>query len=335
MRAIVLTRYGDPQFFEEREVGTPAANDEQVLVEVAATSVNPVDTKIRRGGRAMCPDLPAILHMDVAGTVVEVGSGVSRFQVGDEVFGCAGGLKTVAGEDLGGALAQYMCVDPRLIAHKPAGLSMIQAAALPLVTITAWEGLYRRARILPGQTVLVHGGAGGVGHIAVQLAKTAGARVFATASSPDKIEAALEFGADHVIPYREMTPEAYVERYTGGEGFDVVFDTVGGENLDRSLAAAKVGGAVVTILAMSHHDLAPMHHKGLSLHAVFMLVPMLYGARREVHGEILAQAAQMAEQNQLRPLIDPETFGFSEVGAAHTKLEQGKAFGKIALASDL
>ncbi|MEH7378835.1 alcohol dehydrogenase catalytic domain-containing protein, partial [Neobacillus drentensis] len=183
MKAQVIKRFGDPSVFEIAEVPNPEAIPGHVVIQVKATSVNPIDTKIRGGAvPAVAPEFPAVLHGDVAGVVVEVGEGITEFKVGDEVFGCAGGFK---GTD--GALAEYMLADVQLLAPKPKNVTMAQAAALPLVTITAWESLYNRANVQNGQTVLVHAATGGVGHVAIQLAKLAGAKVFTTASSEEKL----------------------------------------------------------------------------------------------------------------------------------------------------
>ena len=331
MKAQAITEYGSPDYFTEIDLPTPNIKPDHVLIRVAATSVNPVDTKIRSGGRAMCPDLPAVLHMDVAGTIEQVGAGVSTFKSGDEVYGCCGGLKTVAGENLGGALADYMLADAALIAHKPTSLSFSEAAAMPLVTITAWEALIQRAKVGPRQNVLVHAGTGGVGHIGIQVAKWAGAKVFATVSSERKATIARDLGADVTINYRDTSVVDYVAEHTDGRGFDVVFDTVGGTNLDRAFEATAVNGTVVTILASSQHDLTPMHNKGLSLHVVFMLIPMLYHKGREIHGRILGEVAKLVDSGAIKPLIDPQVFSFAEAGTAHRKLAAGEAFGKIVL----
>ncbi|MFC1664382.1 zinc-dependent alcohol dehydrogenase family protein [Pseudomonadota bacterium] len=332
MLAYVLSEYGESGLFQKAEILTPQLKPGHVLIRVAATSVNPVDTKIRAGGRAMCPDQPAVLHMDVAGTVEAVGRGVTEFKVGEEVYGCAGGLKTVAGENLGGALAEFMLADVDLIAHKPKSLTMSEAAALPLVTITAWEMIFNRTSFEKGANVLVHAGTGGVGHVAVQLAKYSGAKVFTTVSSDEKAAIARELGADTIINYRESTVDEYVKECTGdNNGFDLILDTVGGDNLDRSLQAVKVNGSVSTIIAMNTHDLTPMHLKGLSLHVVFMLIPMLYGVGRAAHGEILRSAATLVDNGYLRPLIDTEVFEYGQADLAHKKLLSGTALGKIVL----
>lgn len=331
MKAYPVTHYGPPDAFTEMQIPDPMPGQGQVLIRVAATSVNPVDTKIRAGGMPMCPDPPAVLHMDVSGTVVALGEGVEDFSEGDPVYGCAGGLKTVTGQVLGGALAEYMVADTRLLARAPASLALAEAAALPLVTITAWEALIDRARVAPEQPVLIHAGTGGVGHVAIQLARWAGAKVYTTVSSEEKARIARELGAAVVINYRETPVADYVAEHTAGEGFPVVLDTVGGDNLQRSLEAAAVNGTVCTILARGQHDLTLAHGKGLSLHAIFMLIPMLYHRQREAHGKILTVAADLVNRGHLRPLIDPERFSFAQAEAAHRKLEEGRAVGKILL----
>ncbi|WP_102347614.1 zinc-dependent alcohol dehydrogenase family protein [Bacillus sp. Marseille-P3661] len=329
MKAQVIEKFGEPTVFELADIPKPTVIPGHVLIHVKATSVNPVDTKIRSGAvQAVAPEFPAVLHGDVAGVVVEVGEGVTAFQVGDEVYGCAGGFKGT-----GGALAEYMLADAILLDHKPKNLSMEEAAALPLVTITAWEALYNRARVQKGQTVLVHAAAGGVGHIAIQLAKLAGAKVYTTASSDEKIGIGIGFGVDVGINYKRQSVAEYVAEYTGGKGFDVVFDTVGGENLDRSFEAAAIGGTVVGIAARSTHDLSPLHAKGLSLHITFMLLKILNKEQRKDHNVILRQITKLVEEGKLRPLIDPHPFTFDQVSDAHTLLETNQAIGKVVLSN--
>ncbi|WP_328798116.1 zinc-binding dehydrogenase [Marinobacter nauticus] len=260
--------------------------------------------------------------MDFAGTIEAVGEGVSGFAPGDEVYGCAGGLA-----DLQGALAELMPADARLIAHKPKRLSMREAAALPLVGITAFEGL-QRAGVKAGQKVLVHGGTGGVGHVAVQLAKHFGATVYSTASGEQAFDIVKSYGATP-IDYRTETVADYVEAHTSGAGFDVVFDSVGGANMTNSFDAAALNGHVSTTVAMVELDLTTAHFKGLSIHVVFMLIPMLHNHHREAHGEILAQLAQIVDQGGVKPLLDEQTFSLSEVGKAHDRLTSGQAVGKV------
>lgn len=327
MKRQVITRFGDTSIFETQEISMPALTPGHVLVKVVATSVNPLDTKIRAGLlQGVTPDFPAVLHADVAGIIEKKAADVSQFEVGDAVFGCAGGVK---GTD--GALSEYMLVDAKLIAKKPASLSMAEAAALPLVSITAWEALFEKIQIVPGQTILIHAGTGGVGHIAIQLAKWAGATVYTTVSTPEKAAIATALGAVEAINYRQESVQDYVNRLTHGKGFDVVLDTVGGDNINASLQAVAQYGKVITILSSSSHDLTPLFLKSASLHAVFMLVPMLYNVERERHGEIIKRIAELADKGVLKPLIDAKRFSFAEVGNAHALLESGKAIGKIVI----
>lgn len=326
MKAQIVETFGGPEVFRAADIETPSPKAGEVLIRVRATSVNPVDTKIRAGGRSIAPELPAVLHGDVAGVVEAVGEGVTAFVPGDEVYGCAGGVK---GTD--GALAEYMAADARLLARKPSNLSFREAAALPLVTLTAWEGLVDKASVQPGDRVLVMGGTGGVGHVAVQLAKLRGAKVFATVSSEDKARIARDLGADVAIDRRALSAEEMVARHAGGLGFDVVFDSVGGDNLYPAMTAARPHGQVATTVAMQTFDLTTAHVKGLSIHVVFMLVPMLYGLDRAHHGEVLAEVAKAVEAGKLRPLLDETSFTLEQAGDAHARLASGQAVGKVVI----
>ncbi|NND98958.1 MAG: zinc-dependent alcohol dehydrogenase family protein, partial [Pirellulaceae bacterium] len=295
-----------------------------VLVKIAASSVNTVDTMIRKMGKdlPLSPDAPATLGMDFAGTVEAVGDGVGEFSVGDEVYGCAGGLA-----DLPGTLAEYMVADSNLIAHKPINLSMSEAAALPLVAITAYEGL-TRAGIEEGQKVLVHGGSGGVGHVAVQLAKHFGADVYSTGGGEKQLALIEQLGATG-INYKSESVEQYVAKHTDGAGFDIVFDSVGGANLTNSFEAAALYGQIATTVSLCELDLTPAHFKGLSLHVVFMLIPLLHNFRREQHAEILRKLAEIVESGGLKPVLDEKRFSLEEAGQAHARLESGQAMGKV------
>ncbi|MBO93862.1 MAG: quinone oxidoreductase [Opitutales bacterium] len=326
MKAIILPEHGGSELFRVEEVPKPETKPGHVLIQVAASSVNPVDFKIRQGLIPIGPELPGILHGDMAGVVEDVGEGVKGFAPGDEVYGCIGGFK-----GLPGVLADYALADAQLLAKKPSNLSMEDAAALPLVTITAWNALMDRAKVSEGQRVLVHAAAGGVGHVGLQLAKAAGAEVHVTASSDEKITLGEELGADVGINYKETTVEEYVAAHAEGEGYDVVFDTVGTTRLDDSFAAAKIGGTVVSIAARSTHDLTNVHVRGLTLHVVFMLLPLARNIGRENHGVILKEATRLAEAGKLRPHLHSEIFPFERVGDAHALLESGNVLGKVVL----
>jgi NADPH:quinone reductase-like Zn-dependent oxidoreductase len=258
----------------------------------------------------------------MAGTIEQVAPGVTTFQPGDEVYGMVGGVG-----GLQGTLAEFVAADADLLAHKPKILSMRQAAALPLSIITAWEGLVDRARVHVGQTVLVHAGAGGVGHIAVQIARAFGAQVFATAS-PEKKTVVEGFGAI-AIDYRSTSVEEYVAACTGGQGFDIVYDTVGGATIDASFVAVKrYTGHVLSCLGWSSHSLAPLSFRGATYSGVFTLLPLLSGQNRVHHGRILAQAAELAEAGELTPLLNRLSFSTAEIANAHDLVESG-ALGKV------
>ncbi|MER6084894.1 zinc-dependent alcohol dehydrogenase family protein [Streptomyces sp. NPDC001833] len=324
MRAVVLREFGASLVLSE--IDEPDAGPGQVLVRIKASGVNPLDTKIRAGKAAHAQrTLPAVLGLDLAGVVEQVGPGVTDFAPGDEVFGMTGGVG-----DVQGTLAEYAAVDARLLARKPAALTMREAAALPLVVITAWEGLVDRAQVHAGQKVLVHGGAGGIGHVAVQIARARGAEVFATAS-PARREVVQRLGATP-IDYTTTAVEEYVAEHTGSEGFDVVFDTVGGSVLDDSFAAVRTyTGHVVSALGWGTHSLAPLSFRGATYSGVFTLLPLLTGRGRQHHGEIMREAAALADAGALKPLLDPRHFTLTDVAGAHAAVESGTAQGKIVI----
>lgn len=322
---MIINEFGNSDVFTASEIEKPKVKAGHVVVKIEATSVNTVDMMIRQMGEALAPlspALPGVLGMDFAGVVESVGEGVTTFSVGDEVYGCAGGLA-----DLQGALAEFMLVDSKLIAKKPSRLSMREAAALPLVGITAYEGL-TRAGTSKDQKVLVHGGAGGVGHIAVQLAKYFGSDVYATGGDDAQKSVIEQLGATS-INFKNETVADYVSQYTNGAGFDVIFDSVGGPNLANSFEAAALNAQIATTVSMLELDLNPAHFKGLSLHVVFMLIPMLHNHKREQHGEILTKLAEIVDAGHLSPIVDEATFSLEEVGKAQDHLASGKALGKV------
>lgn len=329
MKAYVINRHGGPEVFEEATLPDPQAGPGQVRIRVRASSVNPLEAKIRSGLVRSGPEFPAILNGDVAGVIDQVGEGVKGFESGDAVLGCAGGVRGHPG-----ALADYMLADPRLITHAPHRLPLETCAVLPLVFMTSWSALIDRAAIRPGEHVLIHAGAGGVGHVAIQLAKARGARVATTVSSEEKGVIARDLGADDIILYRDEPVADYVQRLTGGAGFPLVFDTVGGGNLDASFEAAAVSGRVCSINTRSTHDLSPLHAKNLTLHVVFRSVPLLYGMELEHQSWILRNMTEMIDEGSLRPLLAARQFGFAQIADAHRYLESGQAVGKILLTRD-
>jgi NADPH:quinone reductase-like Zn-dependent oxidoreductase len=326
MKATIIRQFGGSEVFETTDIPKPEIKADHVLVKIAASSVNTIDMMLREMGEALPfhPQLPGVLGMDFAGTVEAVGDGVTEYAVGDEVYGCAGGLG-----ELQGSLAEYMVADANLIAHKPKNVSMREAAALPLVGITAYEGL-QRAGIKAGQKVLVHGGAGGVGHVALQLAKHFGSEVYSTATAGEKADLISQLGAT-AIDYQAESVADYVAKYTDGAGFDVVFDSVGGANLNNSIEGAKLNGQIATTVTLHEQDLTMVHMKGLSLHVVFMLLPMIYNQGRAEHGKILKALAKIVESGELKLVVDSHQFSLADAGKAHDRLASGQAIGKVVI----
>ncbi len=322
MKALILNDYGAD--LELRDIEKPVAAAGQVLINIKSGGLNPLDIKIMAGqaGHAQTK-LPAVLGIDVSGVVETVGDGVTAFKPGDEVFGMIGGV----GENPG-SLAEYVAADSRLLALKPGDLSFHEAAAVPLIFITAWEALVDRANVRKGQKVLIHGGAGGVGHIAVQIAKARGADVFATVSKRhfDRIK---DYGAVP-IDYAATPLEEYVDEYTGGEGFDVILDNVGGKTLDDSFRAVKrYTGHVVSILGWGAHSLAPLSFRGATYSGVFTLHPLLSGTGRSHQGEILKCASELIEAKQVIPAVSPSVYHLETAMDAYQEVKAGAVKGKV------
>ncbi|WP_158884156.1 zinc-dependent alcohol dehydrogenase family protein [Rhodanobacter sp. L36] len=321
MQAAIVDHIDGPFSLVELPVPVPA--DGQVLVRIHASGVNPLDLKIRAGNAAHAKQLlPAVLGIDMAGIVVAIGSGVIEFAMGDEVFGMTGGVGGVQG-----SLAEFAAVDASLLARKPAALGMREAAALPLAFITAWEGLVDRAHVSKDMRVLIHGGAGSVGYLAIQIARAFGAQVFTTVSAAD---AALVLACGAVAIDRHLeSPEDYLQTHTHGDGFDIVVDTVGGEVLDASFKSVARFGHVVSALGWGTHALAPLSFRGGSYSGVFTLLPLLTGIGKEHHGDILREAARLVDAGKLYPRVDPERFDLSTVAAAHERVGNSRSDGKV------
>jgi len=327
MQALILENYNTP--YRLSTIPTPSPAKGQVLVKIKASGVNPLDLKIQAGQAAHARTvLPAILGLDLAGIVEKVGEGVTQFTAGEEVYGMTGGVAGIQG-----SLAGYAAVDADLLARKPHNLTMREAAAIPLVFITAWEGLVDRANVGEGHTVLVHGGAGGVGHMALQLAKARNAKTYTTVD-PAKNDLIKSYGAIP-IDYTKLSTEEYVQQYTDGEGFDIVFDTLGGKVLDSSfLSVKRYTGHVVSALGWGAHSLAPLSFRGATYSGVFTLYPLISGHGRAHHGEILRHATALVEAGKLRPNVDPEHYNLETVADAYAAIQQHRTSGKVVIEVD-
>jgi NADPH2:quinone reductase len=328
VRAIVMTAPGGPEVLELREIPEPAIRSpHEVKVRIRAAGINPVDTKLRARG-TFYPDAgPAVLGCDGAGVVVETGSAVSRVSVGDEVWFCEGGLGGAQG-----CYAEYVVLDENLARRKPASLSFYEAAASPLVLITAWEALHDRARIRAGDKVLIHAAAGGVGHVAVQLAALAGARVMGVVGSQEKAEFVRALGAEHCV-IRDRDFVAAALEWTGGEGADIVLDTVGGDVFRRSIEAVAHYGDLVTILEPpADLNWKEARNRNLRIGIVLMLTPMLRDlpAARRHQGEILDRCAELFDAGKLKVHVD-RVLPLEEAAEAHRLIERHATTGKLVL----
>lgn len=324
MKALVLKNY-DIKKYDIENIPIPLINENEVLVKIYCSGVNPIDYMIRSGTATYAaPELPAVLGTELAGEVVKVGSKVTKFKAGDEVYGLVGGVRGIQG-----TLAEYAAADADLLAIKPKNLTMKEAASLPLVFLTAWEGLVDRAQVKEGHNVLVQGGAGGVGHMVVQLAKAMKANVYATGSSK-KLEIIRNLGAIP-IDYTQLIPEEYNKKYTDGKGFDIIYDTVGGETLQASLSIIKPYGHITSCFAFSEINLAPSSLLCATISGVFVLLPMLSGRGRKHHGEILEKLTKLVENNKIRPLVDPRSFTLETAINAQDVVEDKSALIKVVI----
>lgn len=332
MKACIVTQPGAPEVLTYTNVPEPVIKtDREMRVRLKAAGVNPIDTKLRRRGSFIPEAEFTILGCDGAGIVEQVGSAVRRFSPGDAVFFCSGGL----GGDRGN-YADYAIVHESDAVLKPSSLTFSEAAAAPLVLLTAWEALYDRARLASHQRVLIHGGAGGVGHVAIQLARLRDAHIATTISSEDKARFVAHYGADHCIYYPRINFVEAVMAWTDGQGVDLAFDTVGGTLLTQSFAAVKYGGDVVTLLApAAETDWKLARDRNLRVSFELMLTPQLQAlpAARSHQAKILESCARWLEAGQLQVHVG-KTFSLSQAATAHQWVEAGEGMGKAVLIID-
>ena len=329
MKVVTMTAPGGPEVLKLQDLPDPKlARDGDLLVRVQAAGVNPVDTKMRAKPGGYPAPLPPVLGCDGAGIVEAVGKTVTAFKPGDEVYYCQ-----APHHDRLGNYAQYALVDHRLAAHKPKTLSFEQAAAAPLVFITAWESLHDRIQLKPGDKVLIHAGAGGVGHAAIQLAKIAGCDVATTVGARAKADLAKALGADRTILYKEENFVAAALEWTGGRGVDAALDTVGGKTLTETFAAVRYYGDVVTLLQPSPDtDWGVARLRNLRVSLELMLTPVFLGlAEAMAHqGAILRRCAGLVDAGKLRIHVDT-VLPLEQAAAAHALLAAGRIRGKIVL----
>ena len=327
MRAAVIHGFGGPEVLQIEERPEPVLRDTDVLVQVHATSINPVDTKVRRSTSAP-RTLPLILGYDVSGVVVRCGSRVTQWKPGDEIIAAPNLFRD-------GADAEYVAVDARSAARKPQTVDHATAASLPLVSQTAWEALHLRARIQPGQTVLIHAGAGGVGHVAVQLAKLHGCRVITTAGREQSLAFCRDtLQAHEVIDYRNTDFSERVRELTQGKGAPVILDTVGGEVFAKSLDCAAVNAQIVTILGSNTGDRSRgLLYRNVSIHYEFMGIPTAHEIEPERPGHILNGIANLVDAGLLRPHVSLR-LPLEKIADGHRQVESGHTIGKVVVLVD-
>lgn len=308
MKAAVLTRFGGPDAFELREVPVPPVGARQVRVRVHATAINPLDYQIRRGDYVDYVPLPAIIGHDISGVIEETGSEVHEFAVDDEVYYTP---RIFGGA---GSYAEQHVADVELVGRKPRNLTHIEAASLTLVGGTVWEALVQRAQLKVGETILIHGGAGGVGTIAIQVAKAMGARVITTARRANH-DFVRSLGADEAIDHSSQDYVADVAGLTGGRGVDVIFDTIGGDTLTKSALVVADSGRVVSIVDIAQpQNLIEAWGKNAAYHFVFT---------RQNRGKLDALTS-LVERGLVKPVIGA-TLPLARMAEAHELLENGGA----------
>lgn len=328
MKAIVMNETGGPEVLHLQELPDPViSKPAEVLVKLKAAGINPVDAKFRRG---LYPvnRFPAILGCDGAGVIEDTGADASRYKPGDEVYFFHGGIGTGPGN-----YAEYIVLDESLVARKPASCDFIHAAALPLIFITAWEALHDRARLQSGQTVLIHAGAGGVGHVAIQVAKAAGAKVCTTVSSEEKAKFVKKLGADFIINYKQQDFVDAVMQWTGGKGVDVAMDNVGGNLIEATFPAVKHFGDIVTLLQVPDNmDWTVARQRNLRFSFEIMLTPLLYSLEEALRHQtrILEQCTALVDENRLHVHVS-DVLPLEQADIAHQKIEYGSTTGKIVL----
>lgn len=323
MTACSITKQGDANdVFITETVAVPTLPDgDHVLIQVDSVSINPIEAKVRAGIPATPPPHETgILHGDCAGTIVAMGDNVTGYNLGDGVYTCgSGGL---AGKPAG-ASAEYAVAHQNVIAPAPKALGTRNASALGTVAMTAWGCLYNFKNWQAGDTILVHGGCGGVGHVAVQLALRAGLIVHTTVSSQEKASIVSRWGA-HPILYHDESAADYTQRITGGKGFKFIIDTVGTTALDDSMTALGMRGVIVGIAGRSTHDLTLLHNKSGTISMNFMAVDW----KTEFCREALKTISQYCDDGTLEILIHKNRFALETMGPAHKAVEQG-TLGKV------
>jgi len=326
MKAVLMTEAGAINHLQLTDLDEPEiTHPTDVKIKIKAASINPIDTKIRKNGSFFQQPLPIILGCDGAGEIISVGDEVTEFNIGDEVWFCHGGLGNEPGN-----YAEYTVIDSRWLALKPKNITFSEAAAIPLTLITAWNALFEKGHLQQGETALIHAGAGGVGYIAIQLAKIRGAKVITTVSSEEKANFCKALGADHTIIYSSAAIIDEVQRLTNNKGADLIIDTVGAEVFKQSISCTAYFGRLITLLDPGEQSLAEARMKNLLIGFELMLTPQLkqLNSKRDKQVETLKKCTTWIEQGMLNAHIS-NTLTLDQIALGHEQIERGHTTGKI------
>jgi len=338
MKAVVIHEHGDVDKLRIEEVETPSPAPDEVLIQVKACALNHLDIWVRKGVPGQRMPLPMIPGCDIAGVVKKAGSFVKGLKTGDRVVvapgiscgrcaACLTGRDNlcasygIIGENRDGGCAEFVCVPGANVLPIPGKLTFNEAAAIPLVFLTAWHMLAARANVRPGEDVVIHAAGSGVGSAGIQIAKLLGARVIATAGSDAKLKKARELGADETINYRKLDFHEELKKITHRQGVDVIFDHIGADTWDKNIRSLKMGGRLVTCGVTSGYEVAT------DIRYIFFRRLSVLGSTMGTKGELL-EIMRMVDRGALKPVID-SVFPLAEIAAAHRRMQERKTFGKI------
>lgn len=328
MKAIQLAEHGEAERLKVVDIKDPEIKrSTEVKVKLKAAGINPLDTKLRSGAYPIVT-FPAILGCDGAGIVEACGTDVTRVKEGDEVYFFHGGMASLQGN-----YAEHIVLDEHFVTLKAKSQSFIEAAAAPLVLLTAWEALFERAHLAKGQTLFINAGAGGVGHVAIQLAKYIGANVCTTVSNKEKADFVKNLGADLVINYKEEDVEHAVMEWTDGKGVDVALDNIGGEEIQKLFPLLTFYGEMVTLLLPANDiDWSVARFRNIRFSFEVMLSPLLFDLKeaQQHQTEILEQCAGLIDEGKLKLHVS-EVLPLEKAAKAHELIEQGHTIGKVVL----
>ena len=328
MKAILIKKVGSPDVLEIQDIPKPKIkNTSDVLVKIKAAGINPIDTKLRAGLYPL-NNFPAVLGCDGAGIIEDIGTKVTKFKIGDPVYYFHGGIDGIQGN-----YTEYKVLNQRFIANKPKSINFYEAAATPLAAITAWEALYIHGKLTKDKSIYINASAGGVGHIAVQLAKQKKAKVFASVSSREKAKFVRGLGADYILDYKKQNIPDEILKLTNNRGVDIALDSVGGSEIEKIIPAISHYGKIITLLQPNNKiDWSIARFRNINLSFEVMLSPLLFNLRNKQINQtkILAKCSELIDNNNLKIYVS-SVLPLKSAIEAHKKIQNGHTLGKIVL----